>query len=55
MQNDLVCPLWVISRHKRPILGMSALPPKADIQNGYVKRQDPEQKYVVHVRQAGQT
>jgi len=25
------CPLWVKSRHQRPLLTMSALPPKADI------------------------
>jgi hypothetical protein len=25
------CPLWVISRHNRPVRVMSALPPKADI------------------------
>jgi len=30
-QESLLCPLWVKSGHKTTQLGMSALPPKADI------------------------
>jgi len=32
--ESLLCPLWVKSGHKTTQLGMSALPPKADIRLG---------------------